>query len=181
MEVLHEIKVMKGILEGWSQASRVGHSRSFISPNETERIPDMLTFYYREVQFFLKVRNDRAAPRKVVLLSVAAPTDGPALPVILYDQSPAGLEFEMRKVMDAVLPAVIPVTREGDHFVIEPGSSEETEIPYLRHGMCSGYVDRTAISETYQAFHCRKCSLRVLVPVEVSTIGQLRAWAKDNV
>ena len=46
------------------------------------------------------------------------------------------------------------------------------------HGTCSGWVDIKQVSKTHQAILCRSCNLRVVIPKEIKTYGQLRQYLK---
>lgn len=46
-----------------------------------------------------------------------------------------------------------------------------------RHAVCEGAIGLHAVSETHRAVSCRKCGLRVIVPVGVATYGDLRRFA----
>ncbi len=45
----------------------------------------------------------------------------------------------------------------------------------ITHGICRSYVDLKLISPTHNALVCRGCHMRIPIPMEVETIGQLRA------
>ena len=42
------------------------------------------------------------------------------------------------------------------------------------HNYCGGWMDRTQISATHQAIHCRRCHLRIPFLLSVKTYGELR-------
>ncbi|MBD3250853.1 hypothetical protein GF380_00015 [Candidatus Uhrbacteria bacterium] len=44
------------------------------------------------------------------------------------------------------------------------------------HDICRGWVDLKHISRTHHAIVCRSCGLRVVIPVDIQTYGQLRGW-----
>ncbi len=42
------------------------------------------------------------------------------------------------------------------------------------HRTCAGFIDILSVSKTHKALLCQKCGLRVVVPKEVETYGDLR-------
>lgn len=48
------------------------------------------------------------------------------------------------------------------------------------HKFCRGFLDWHNTTHTLQVITCRGCHLRVTVPRTVKTIGDLRAWSKQN-
>lgn len=43
------------------------------------------------------------------------------------------------------------------------------------HETCNGWIDRVVVSETHWALHCRRCNLRMVIPLEVSTWKKLES------
>lgn len=44
------------------------------------------------------------------------------------------------------------------------------------HDVCGGWFDLRPISETHKALVCSACKLRVVMPAEVTTYGDLRGY-----
>lgn len=79
----------------------------------------------------------------------------------------------------------IVLTRFGETLVKYPGSSdtEESELESVLagvHAVCSGWIDKKAVSSNHFALICRNCGLRILVPDFVKTFAQLRGYCKQN-
>ncbi len=55
------------------------------------------------------------------------------------------------------------------HGGLEPGEA-----------MNGCYMDIHVISETHRAITCRGCRMRVVIPIEVKTYGDLRRWSFDT-
>jgi hypothetical protein len=49
------------------------------------------------------------------------------------------------------------------------------------HDVCNCYVDIKAVSDTHRAMCCRGCGLRLVIPMEVLTYGQLRAYQELDI
>jgi len=47
------------------------------------------------------------------------------------------------------------------------------------HHICRGCVDHQQVSMTHAALHCRSCHWRVVIPLELKTLGDLRKWASE--
>jgi hypothetical protein len=47
------------------------------------------------------------------------------------------------------------------------------------HQVCQGFVDINKISLTHCALNCRLCKFRIVIPNEVKTYGDLRAFFKQ--
>ena len=45
------------------------------------------------------------------------------------------------------------------------------------HLYCNGFMDVKRVAEPWNAIVCRECHLRVMVPVTVKTVAQLRQWS----
>ena len=77
----------------------------------------------------------------------------------------------------------IKISKFGDKLDSYPQSKDcdETKIQgYIgTHEICSGFVDVKDASETYRALCCRSCGLRIMIPVELKTLGELRNYMKD--
>jgi len=44
------------------------------------------------------------------------------------------------------------------------------------HRFCEGFVDLKQVSEEWNVLHCVGCGLRIIVPIEIRTYGQLRKY-----
>lgn len=44
------------------------------------------------------------------------------------------------------------------------------------HEICKGFIDCKPISKTHNVILCRSCRLRINIPIDVTTYGQLRIW-----
>lgn len=79
----------------------------------------------------------------------------------------------------------IQLTAYGDELT-EPGttSGDATRLSGCIgvgvHAVCRGFVDIHQTTLTHQALVCRRCKLRVVVPREVRTLGDLRRWSAED-
>jgi len=48
-----------------------------------------------------------------------------------------------------------------------------------QHEICNGFMDCEQVSKTHRALICRKCKLRVVIPREIKTWEQLKAYCKQ--
>ncbi len=44
------------------------------------------------------------------------------------------------------------------------------------HEFCRGFVDCKPVSKTHNVIICRACGLRINIPIDITTFGQLREW-----
>lgn len=61
-----------------------------------------------------------------------------------------------------------------DHKRDETKLSETGSVGH--HGFCGGSIERRQTSERYDALFCRTCYLRVTIPHEIQTYGELRKY-----
>lgn len=66
----------------------------------------------------------------------------------------------------------VAVNEFGESLTNYPGCERndtwETKVgSVVVHQTCSGFVDRTQVSVGYFAYHCRRCSLRVHLPISM--------------
>lgn len=62
-----------------------------------------------------------------------------------------------------------------EHFVDH--TKDVSKLPFLSigiHNYCDGAVERIRTSEKFSSLVCRKCCLRVTIPAEIKTYGELR-------
>lgn len=62
----------------------------------------------------------------------------------------------------------------NDYPNSEGGDKKRLSNPIGVHAICSGWVDIGKISETHKAIACRGCHLRIVIPKEIKTYGDLR-------
>ena len=60
-------------------------------------------------------------------------------------------------------------------------NTDETELNTCVgvHMVCNGWIDINTTSVTHKALTCRKCKMRIVIPLEIKTFGDLRkhfAW-----
>jgi hypothetical protein len=88
-------------------------------------------------------------------------------------------------VVSEAIKKVIPlepiqITPDGDFLKEYPGRGKSTRDDDKLgwcigvHRFCGGFVDRKRVTHTHDAIVCRNCYLRVLIPREVATYGDLR-------
>lgn len=77
----------------------------------------------------------------------------------------------------------IQLTAEGDFLCEYPPNGclaehtrDNDKLPSCVgvHKICNGWVDRRRTTETHDVLVCRQCHLRVLIPKEIQTYGELR-------
>ena len=86
------------------------------------------------------------------------------------------------------LKAPIIVSEYGEAISGYPDSEFEEStldtvagVHYGGAGGCRGFVDARRVSESHKALYCRGCHLRIVIPVAVNTLGDLRKhFAKYN-
>lgn len=49
------------------------------------------------------------------------------------------------------------------------------------HELCTGFIDCKPVSKSHNALLCRRCGLRIVIPIAVSTFGKLRQWCAENI
>ena len=88
----------------------------------------------------------------------------------------------------------IRLTKEGDFLIeSEPKVNWRDICPYLVthtknedkigmsiHGYCHGWLDLRRTTETHNALFCRACYLRVALPLEIKTYGELRNYIEEQ-
>ena len=62
----------------------------------------------------------------------------------------------------------------GDYFVDHTRDDRELSSCVGVHDFCNSWMDRTRATKTHDAIVCRDCHLRVLLPKEIKTYGELR-------
>ena len=92
------------------------------------------------------------------------------------------IERVQEKINQAISLKPIQLTSAGD-FLVKHLPTFATDHPQdgelLRscvgmHQYCGGWLDRHRATATHDAISCRECNLRVLIPREVETYGDLR-------
>ena len=80
------------------------------------------------------------------------------------------------------MPEIEPIvlTGFGETMVKINYTKEEAKLTSGRyigiHDICRGFLDICGISRTHKAIFCRACHLRIVVPVSVVTIKDLRDY-----
>jgi len=83
-----------------------------------------------------------------------------------------GLEIEHNTPLEP-----IKLTPEGDMLGEYPGSHarDTSQIGSSVHRYCNGWVDRRRATKEHDVLFCRVCCLRIYIPREIITYGDLRA------
>jgi len=183
-EVPEPIKRLKELLKDAEEFSEVSHARERWGPDggDTSPIPSMLVFEYRRAGFFaswgtsFEHRNGR--------MMLAIPTgkmSNPRFGPLNMDLDDAAVIVDLKKLLDPHICSPIVISEYGDRMSFTAEHSDETKIGhnYPRHVGCFGNFKRHNISEAYSALNCTSCNLRVIFPANLSTVGDLRKWAKQ--
>lgn len=80
------------------------------------------------------------------------------------------------------------MTKEGDYLLEYPPSipNHHTDDSDLAnevigvHRVCNGFVDRMITTLDGGVIRCRRCSLRIYVPITVITFGDLRKYLEES-
>jgi hypothetical protein len=167
---------LRAALEADTRFMDVGHAQRFICEDETEDCPDLLTLKYRGAQFFARARGVQGADPDILEFNI--PNDK----TVAFSRA-GDLDTACRG-LDGVISNDITVSKYGDALRLKAGIDEsKAGFDYgntPNHATCGGAMDWNLISETYQAIACRKCKLRVVFPLEVKTVADLRVYAATN-
>jgi len=49
------------------------------------------------------------------------------------------------------------------------------------HGICTDFIDLKSVSTTHNVILCRSCKLRIVIPKEIETYGDLRRYCAKSV
>ena len=78
----------------------------------------------------------------------------------------------------------IKLTRYDDFLNDYPGSDnkDNSKLSYCIgvHDTCFGFIDLLDSSQTYNVIYCRKCHLRIPIPRNIVTYGELSQWLEFN-
>ena len=191
-QVIENARVLQGLLERAHEAGFgrwVSHAENQVFQDETEWIPDILSFTYRGTQFFARVEET-----EVVVEHADENRQHPEVGrVVFSSQEPldiVNVVLRIQALLNPLIPLDICLTKEGDTlgFRYDKGADTEpirTEYPYIHHvfafhRVCGGEVFACRTSPTHIAMCCKACYLRVVLPDTVLTLGDLRAWAVRN-
>lgn len=175
-----EIEQFKKFLGRWELiGDYVHHAREQIAQDESELIPNIIGFSYRGAGFWATITTN-------IRLEMNDPSGSGMIQVgcvnLLSDD--AQMHSVLSAMFDPHVCTPIRLNEHGDTIyfkggqtnpdVIEPGHNF---VSIAQHQHCDGQVPRAKISDTNSVIYCKTCNLRVIVPLEVKTIGDLRNWA----
>lgn len=82
----------------------------------------------------------------------------------------------------------IILTKEGDRLLEIGGGDYHRDMPVCVggnaigvHKYCMGMVRVYRTSQDWHTVHCRRCSLRVQVPIAMSTYGSVSDWLEARI
>ena len=73
----------------------------------------------------------------------------------------------------------INLTKFGEKLRAEKGAfKEEGKLSLCIgvHDICTGFVHLREVSKTYNVIQCLLCGLRIVIPAEIKTYGELRSY-----
>jgi len=158
---------------------RVDHARRFIAHDETERVPDVLSVTVQQRQFFLRVQTNGIV---VIERAEGKMTNTQLGTVGAQNIIPSELCDDVFKIIQADLIPVVVITEIGEALVPDAKDTDAAKLsPYSeRHHLCGGCVEMHRVTAIHQVLSCRSCNLRVVIPADIETWGQLRAWSSKN-
>lgn len=76
----------------------------------------------------------------------------------------------------------ITLTKYGEKLIEDdpkPDHSDADELGTILgiHELCRGFIEKNETSEYYSAIFCRRCYLRVIIPNDIRTYGELREYS----
>lgn len=79
----------------------------------------------------------------------------------------------------------IALTELGEYLLEHPDfpATDESELSHRcigLHETCRGWIYHNPISATHQAIWCASCKLRIVMPREIETYGQLRQYLAEK-
>ena len=74
----------------------------------------------------------------------------------------------------------LPSDHPGAHQDLPEHEAKKMSICIGIHAVCSCWMDIREISSTHRALTCRGCNLRFVIPKEVQTFGDLRAFCAER-
>ncbi len=107
---------------------------------------------------------------------------------ILGNKEDPGLCQKVQGIMEKSKPLTpIVLTEFGERIREYPVSGDIAFPKHTRdsneldstpgvHDLCDGWIDLRQVSKGFNALICRRCHLRVLVPVDIKTYGKLRLY-----
>jgi len=168
-------RAVREMLRADSRFEDVANARRLYTENEYEDVPGVVHLRYADRGFFVRVSGDLAVVERaggghqrigeVGTINVVPKEfcDGIAA-VIKHDLAPP-----------------IAIGPHGERVLPPAGSEDGDELrSSLHHDVCGGTVYRRRVTELSQALYCQSCGLRVVIPVEVRTWGDLRKWAAER-
>ncbi len=116
------------------------------------------------------VLNAKRQPREEIisLLHKEITLSHPLTPITLTEIGDTLQEYPPSLRELAHFPHLVSHTNDNTRLA--------TSIGIAVHAVCSGWIDRTAVSTTHDILRCQKCGLRVPFPKEIATYGELRRY-----
>lgn len=71
-------------------------------------------------------------------------------------------------------PVVVSEFGEAIRGYTDDEMYEEKDLMVQVHDECRGFVDIRSVSGTHRALVCRACSLRIVIPAKIKTLGDLK-------
>lgn len=171
---------LRALLQGVVGVSEVEKARGWVAQDETREMPNLLTFRFHEVQFFARARTipvrDTHPKTEFVFLRPGNHSDRDA-EIGVIEEGCFAREAVQTLLGTHVTPAVV-ITGDGDALHGDAhlrGDTQLAKLTYLTHTTCKGAVDIKQTTPRLRALHCRACGLRVVVPLTVVTINDLRS------
>ena len=114
-----------------------------------------------------EIRKNESREQLIEIIAAEIERSVPLLPIQLTPEGDMLCECSPLKVEFSGLDYFVEHKRDDKNL---PGSYSPSGV----HMHCSGYMERHEATATHDAIVCRKCHLRVLLPKEVKTYGELR-------
>jgi hypothetical protein len=77
-------------------------------------------------------------------------------------------------VAEPVKPIVL--NEIGESLTLDRSATDDNLLSGGTHTCCGGEADVVPITPEYKVVHCKKCGLRIEVPANVRTYGDLRVF-----
>lgn len=77
----------------------------------------------------------------------------------------------------------IELTKHGEVLLPPDGTEDREDVTLTArigvHKHCEGYIDILHVAQLYYAIVCRRCALRIIIPIPVDTWKRLEAHFKQ--
>ena len=74
----------------------------------------------------------------------------------------------------------ITVNKQGESIWLQGVEKEPLSFGGKSHDVCGGSLDRICVSETHQAYACRRCNLRIVFPIAIDVRLKLQQYLRDK-